>query len=87
MSDEQNGNQPDPIDAAIDAASRPTVTMVEVPIVMRPNGRPAILHCPIDLTDQELIELAGFLLGGLRPHIAKYAQPGAGSLWTPGGST
>lgn len=82
---------PDPIEAAIAAVDAEPVgrriTMVEVPIVMRPDGRPAVLHCPVDLTDVEVIELAGFILGGLRPHIAKYAQPGAGSLWVPGGPT
>lgn len=82
----QRNGSGDPIDQAIEAveAEPPMVTMVEVPIVMRPAGRPAILHCPVDMTETEVIELAGFILGGLRPHIAKYATPGAGRLWTPG---
>ena len=59
----------DDIDSAI-AATEPVQGLVQVPIVIASTGRPAIVTVPDDLTDAETIELAAYLLTGLRPHIA-----------------
>lgn len=82
---EQNANR-DPIDEAIAGveAADQVVTMVEVPVRMRPHGRPAVLHVPTDLTDVELIELTGWMLVRMRPYIAEnFDGPRPTGLWVP----
>lgn len=56
MSGSGNGKAPDPIDAAIAAASAPIVQGATVQITL-PTGRPAVLTVPVDVTDTELVGL------------------------------
>lgn len=54
---------PDPIDAAIAAAAEPApIEMQQVNVVITSTGRPAAVVIPIDITDAELGELAGWML-------------------------
>lgn len=77
----------DPIDQAIAAAAAPaTVQLVEVKVQISSTGRPVIMAVPVDLDDGEIIELAAFVLVGLRPHIARTTSP-ASRLIVPGRPT
>jgi hypothetical protein len=51
---------PDPINAAIAAEER--VEMIQVQIKLAPNGRPALLAVPKDVSDFELLALFGQIL-------------------------
>lgn len=66
----ENGN--DPIDQAIAsvAADERTVEMVDVPVVIACSGRPVVVSLPVDCSDQEIIELAAWLLLRVRGAIA-----------------
>lgn len=82
---------PDAIAAAIDAVDQRErqVTMCEVPVTIASTGRPVVLHVPVDLADAEVLELAAFVILGLRPWIQARLDPAlapspAGRLWTPG---
>jgi hypothetical protein len=66
-----------PIDKAIDAVEAATPdpavvarTLTEVPVLIGSTGRPAIILAPINLTMQESIELASFVLLQLRGELA-----------------
>lgn len=83
------GNGADPIDQAIAKTEQTerTVTMAEVPVQISSTGRPVVLHVPVDLSDSEIVELAGFVLLQMRPWINARIDPAtaaaAGRLWTP----
>lgn len=68
---------PDAIDAAVSAAERPTVEMLQLNVTISSTGRPAMLALPADATDGELAELAGWMLtavlGKLRADRTKTA--------------
>jgi hypothetical protein len=69
-------NGGDPIDDAIKATDpAPEPTLIQVPIVIASTGRPVVVLVPPDLSDAETIELAAYLLTGLRPHIAASLGP------------
>lgn len=70
----------DPIDKAIAAAEAKMPELIQVPVRISSTGRPVILAVPEDLTDVEIIELGGFILMGLRRHIAASQQQAASSL-------
>ena len=57
MSGSGNGKAPDPIDAAIAAASTPAAVQGATVQITLPTGRPAVLTVPVDVTDTELVGL------------------------------
>lgn len=69
-----NGEQ---IQRAIEATepSPEPLAMCEVPIMIGSTGRPAIMGVPEDITQDEVDELAAWMLMNLRKHIAKSRQP------------
>ena len=69
----------DPIDKAI-VSSSPDPVMAQVPIVIGSTGRPAMLLIPDDVTDREVMELAAWLLNGLRGHIAANRKASGGLI-------
>jgi hypothetical protein len=60
----QNGNQRDPIGAAIGAVEKPTVGPMRQwgPVQITSTGRHAIIALPVDASDGEIAEVAGWLL-------------------------
>lgn len=70
----------DRIDDAIAATSATTVEMAQVPVQIASTGRPAMMVVPTDLSDAEIIELAAFVLLGLRPFIQANAGRSTGIL-------
>ena len=65
----------DPVDQAIAATQQPEPMALQQvgPITITSTGRPAVLAVPPDLTDDELLELASWLLnpGGLRAMLRR----------------
>jgi hypothetical protein len=65
----------DPVDAAIAASQQPgQVQLQQVgPVVIGSTGRPVVMAVPPDLTDDELLEFASWLLnpGGLRAQLRR----------------
>ena len=54
---------PDPVDAAIAAASEPPpVRLAQVQVTIASTGRPAVIAIPDDATDAEIAELCGWML-------------------------
>ena len=71
--------KPDPIEAAI--ASADAVTMGQYPVTITSTGRPAMVALPVDATDGEVAELAGWLLTGLLAHFrAERAKTAGGRI-------
>lgn len=72
----------DPVAAAIAATGggapdqqQATVAMRQWQVGLAPDNRPAILLLPDDLTDQELLELAGWILTGYRQQVKQFVAP------------
>ena len=67
---------PDPIEAAIEAAESPAaVPLRQFQVRISSTGRPCVVALPVDATDGEIAELAGWLLvqvmGAFRAERAK----------------
>lgn len=80
MSDHENGEAKDPIDAAIEATEAPPAfPMQQLDVTITSTGRPASVLLPVGVTDGELAEFAGWLLStvlmGMRQQRAAAANP------------
>lgn len=56
-----NGS-PDPVEAAIGAAEKRAVQLKQWQVTIGSTGRPTLLALPVDVTEGEIAELAGWLL-------------------------
>jgi len=80
-----NGHAPkaDPIDAAI--AKAETVQMLPISVTIASTGRPFQVAVPLDMTDAELVEAAGWMLTQLANHLrTERAKTPAGRILVPG---
>lgn len=79
----------DKVDEAIAAveAAPPTVEMIQIPVTIASTGRPANVALPVDCTDAELLEFAGWLLTGVAGHFrTQRAKTAGGRIIVPRGS-
>lgn len=72
----------DAIDKAIAGAAEPAVTMAQVELSLAPDGRPAVLAVPLDITEHEALMLAGYVTLELIPYLSRAAAPPS-RVWVP----
>ena len=77
--------KPDPIDAAIAAADKPTVQMEQLNVTIGSTGRPLVIAFPTDMTEPELLEVVGWMATALRGHVnTNRAKTAGGRIIVPG---
>jgi hypothetical protein len=68
--------------AAVDDAGPTWPAMAEIPVLITSTQRPCMLLLPADISDQEVAELAAWMLLNARPWIARSGSP-AGRIIVP----
>jgi len=66
----------DPVQAAIEKAEAPA--QPEFVSITMSSGRPAVVAVPPDITERELLDLAGFVVVGLGPELERRRQRSSG---------
>lgn len=81
-----NGKPDDPIAAAIEATEQPpAVQMTQLQVTISSTGRPFIVAFPVDMTDGELAEAAGWMLSSVLQGLrAERAKTPIGRILVPG---